>query len=157
MGGQPSSHLVSGAVSLFRGRPGAPGVDAALCKTKKTQCCRDALLRGRRASCSCVPVIGRAETPRPPSSAPSPADRQTDGRDSGPAHAEPRSTTGSGEEHPQPPPGCACPPAGWPAGRSTPSRPRACPQRGANGRLQYHPTDITGPLNLSDPSVSTVV
>lgn len=40
----------------------APGVDAALCKTKTTQCCRDALLSGRRASCRCVPVTGRAET-----------------------------------------------------------------------------------------------
>ncbi|EPQ17422.1 Glutamate [NMDA] receptor subunit zeta-1 [Myotis brandtii] len=30
-------------------------------------------------------------------------------------------------------------------------------RRRSSKDTQYHPTDITGPLNLSDPSVSTVV
>lgn len=139
----------------------APGVDAALCKTKKTQCCRDALLRGRRASCRCVPVIGRAETPCLPSSAPLPR-RQTDrrtGQRPGPRRV-PEHDGVRGRSAPQPPPGRARLPAGRPAGWSTRPGPTHAPKRWANGLpclcisilQQYHPTDITGPLNLSDRS-----
>lgn len=115
----------------------APGVDAALCKTKKTQCCRDALLRGRRASCRCVPVIGRAETPRPPCSAPLPR-RQTDrrtGQRPGPRRV-PGARWGQGEERPpaspRPRPPARPPVGGWPAHPSWPTR---APECWANGRL----------------------
>lgn len=58
----------------------------------------------------------------------------------------------------------AHPPAGWLAGPPVLAL-RVPPSIGVNGLpclcisilQQYHPTDITGPLNLSDPSVSTVV
>lgn len=78
----------------------------------------------------------------------------------------PGARRGQGEERPPslPQAAPAHPPVGRLAGPPVPAL-RVPPSMGANGLpclcisilQQYHPTDITGTLNLSDPSVSTVV